>query len=309
MHVMHKKPLLGTIILFTAALIWGAAFVFQYTGMDHLEPFTFTAVRVGLGAIVVRLIQCIVEKDFSFKNYDKKTIKCGIICGLLTFAVIGFQQVGLITTEPGKGGFITSLYIMLVPFFSRFVLKKHESGKTWFGVGIGIVGLFLLCVKPGEMSFQIGDIYIMLCALFFAMHVLYVSEKCSEVDSLSVNFIQLAVTSILAAVLAFAFEKPSWEAIVMAKTPILYCGIVSAGMGYTLQLVGQKHVKPTVAAVIMSFESVFSVFAGWLILNQMLSTRELIGCGIMFAANIIIQLPDPDSYSDDILRNWWHPNY
>lgn len=307
MHIMNKKALFGSVLLFTAALVWGLAFVFQSQGMDNLPPFTFTAIRVGLAAAVVFLTQLILEGKKGLK-YDKKTVKAGVVCGLITFVVMAFQQVGLVKTDPGKAGFITSLYIIIVPIFSRIILKKKESLRTWCGVAIGLVGLYLLCVQ-GNFSIVASDLAIMLCAVFFALYVLYISEYCQEIDSLSLNFIQLAITSILSLVVALIFEEPTLDGVVAAKIPILYCGIVSAGLGFTLQLVGQKSVNPTIAAVIMSFESVFSVLAGWLIMNSTLSTRELLGCGIMFVANIIIQFPDKISYSDDLLRKQKdHPN-
>lgn len=288
---MNKNKSFGTIALFSASILWGAAFVFQSKGMNYMGPFTFTAVRIGIGAFSVRIVQILVEKKQAFE-YSRKTLTCGVVCGLITFAVIVLQQIGLTKTEPGKAGFITSLYIMIVPVLGTLVFKQKEPAKTWIGVAGGLVGLYLLCVPEGEaFAFQTTDLLIMGCAFFFACHVLFIDRFCDGTDPLALNYIQLAVTSLLSLLCAFIFEEPSWGEVTAGWIPIAYCGIVSAGIGYTLQIVGQKSVEPTVASIIMALEAVFSVLFGWLILKDALSVRELVGCGIMLGASILIQLP------------------
>jgi len=295
MQVMNKNPdrnkkIFGTVALLSAAIVWGLAFVFQHTSMESIGPFTFTGIRIGLGAFSVRIVQLIAEKG-EILNYDRKTLKAGLLCGILTFGVMTFQQIGIVNTAPGKAGFITALYIMLVPVFGVIFFNRKESIKTWIGVVIGVSGLYLLCVEPHAGIINRSDFIIMGCSVCFAFHVLVVDRYCDGVNPLAVNFLQLAITSFLSLNCAVVFEQPTFEQVKLSIVPILYCGIVSAGFGYTLQLIGQKYVKPTVASLLMSLESVFGVIFGYLVLNDILTLRELLGCGIMFVAIVLIQIP------------------
>lgn len=290
------KKLIGSSILFFTSIIWGCAFIFQRVGMDSMPPLSFSAIRIAFAAIFIAVLGVLFEKK-EFFIWDRKTLKGGIVCGALTTGVIAFQQAGLVDTNPGKVGFITALYIILVPIFGVLFMGRRESFRTWFGVGLGICGLYLLCVGQDSISLRKSDIFVMMCAICFAIHVLYISRQGKGLSPFKLNFIQLTICSVVCGLLALIFEKGAVTAenLHSAMPSILYTGIVSAGLGYTLQIVGQKHVKATVAALIMSLECVISVIADWLILHNALSTREAIGCVIMFVAMVIIQLPSKES--------------
>ena len=298
---MKNKKIIGNIILLITAIIWGTAFVFQRMGMDSIEPLTFNAARMALAAVVVGPVALILRKnnktvkaftDDERKQYNKNTVLGGIGCGVfLTIASI-LQQIGLVYTTAGKAGFITAMYILLVPIIGFIFFKRKNTWLVWVAVLLGVIGMYFLCITE-EFKFSQGDILICLCSLFFSGHILFCDQYSKRGDPVGMAAIQFATATLISVTVAFIAEKPSWEKIITAIIPIVYCGIVSGGIGYTFQIVGQKFTDPTVASLLMSLESVFAVLAGVLILHETMNVREIIGCVIMFSAVILAQIPYP----------------
>ncbi len=298
---MNKFVLRQSLLLLLTATIWGVAFVAQSVGMDYVGPFTFNAVRSIIGGVV--LLPCIVllgkingkDSPETVKRTDCKDRKTlligGIACGVLLCVASNLQQFGIMYTSVGKAGFITAMYIVIVPVLGIF-LRKKVGGKIWCGVGIAVVGLYLLCMTESGFSIQKGDFLLMLCALVFSVHILVIDYFSPKVDGVKLSCIQFFTCGILSGVGMFLTETPQISSIFAAWMPILYAGVMSCGVAYTLQIIGQKGMNPTVASLMLSLESVVSVIAGFLILHQTLSSRELIGCVLMFAAIILVQLPD-----------------
>ena len=288
----------NAVLLFTAAFIWGTAFVAQSVGMEYLGPFGFNGIRNFVGSLA--LLPCIfllnkinrrseaVEQNEPQR--DRKVLWIGgICCGLCLFVASTLQQIGMQYTSVGKCGFITAFYIVLVPVFGIF-LKKKVGWKVWMAVALAVVGLYFLCITDG-FSLGKGDIYIFLCAVVYTMHILVIDHFSPLVDGIKMSCIQFFTCSILSAVCMALFETVNVSNLLHAWIPILYAGILSSGVGYTLQIIGQKGLNPTTASLLMSLESVFSVLAGWIFLHQALSGRELSGCILMFAAIVLVQLP------------------
>ncbi len=303
---MNKYTLRQSALLLLTAAIWGVAFVAQSVGMDYVGPFTFNAVRSLIGGIV--LIPCIAllkrinagSKDAAEtagraagdpSGQRKLLLTGGVACGVLLCIASNLQQFGIMYTSVGKSGFITAMYIVLVPVFGIF-LKKKVGMKIWCSVAIAVGGLYLLCMTDNGFSIQKGDLLLLLCAVVFSFHILTIDYFSPKVDGVKMSCIQFFTCGILSMVCMFLFEQPQIGAILQAWMPILYAGVMSCGVAYTLQIVGQKGMNPTVASLILSMESVISVIAGWLILHQKLSGRELLGCVLMFAAIILVQLPE-----------------
>ena len=276
-----------TIYLFITALIWGTAFVAQSVG-NIMGPFTFNCLRSLLGGLV--LIPFI---KYFYKGIkpDITTIKGGICCGLCLFAASNLQQYGLLYTSPGKAGFITAGYILIVPILGLFV-GKRISARIAAAVVAALVGLYLLCIPVGEgMSINQGDMLCMVCALVFSLHIITIDHFAPKAEGVKMACIQFLVCSALSAVLMLLFEEPDPKNIAEGIIPLIYAGVFSSGVAYTLQIVGQPGVNPTIASLILSLESCIAVIAGWLILGEGMNTREVTGCIIMFAAIIITQFP------------------
>lgn len=298
---MKKLPWRNSLLLFLTALIWGVAFVAQSVGMDYVGAFTFSFSRCIIGGVV--LIPCIwflnrrkeeePEKKASEKKDKKEERKIcvigGVCCGIALFFASNLQQFGLKYTTVGKAGFITALYIILVPVLGLF-MKKRVQGKVWISVLLAVAGLYLLCITDG-FSLGTGDLLVLLCALMFSVHILVIDYFSPKTDGVKMSCIQFFVCGILSGIAMLIFEEPSLGALLQAWMPILYAGVLSCGVAYTLQIVGQKDMDPTVASLILSLESVVSVLAGWVLLGQRLSLREISGCVLMFAAIILAQLP------------------
>lgn len=292
---MKKEQIRNSLLLLLTAAIWGVAFVAQSVGMDYVEPFTFTTVRNIIGGIF--LIPCIwflnrgkrAEENMQEPKDNKTLIIGGICCGICLCVASNFQQFGIQHTTVGKAGFITACYIVIVPILGMF-MKKKCSPLIWVSVALAVVGLYLLCITE---SFTIGkgDIMVMICAFLFSLHILVIDYFAPRTDCVKMSCIQFFVCGILSAVPMFLFETPELSDILAAWMPVLYAGILSCGVAYTLQIVGQKNMNPTVASLILSLESCISVLAGWVILGQKLSTREILGCVIMFGAIILAQIP------------------
>ena len=282
-------------MLFLTAFIWGTAFVAQSVGMDYLEPISFNGIRniVGGAALIpcIAVLGKINGTSNNLEEYNRKDlIKGGIFCGLLLFLASTLQQMGLQYTSAGKGGFITAFYIVIVPLFGLF-LKKKIGWKVWLAVGIAIGGLYFLCITE-KLSIGKGDVLIFLCAVIFSLHILVIDYFSPKVDGVKMSCIQFFVAGIVALPFMFIFETPTIQEMINGIYPILYAGVLSSGVAYTLQIVGQKNVNPAIASLILSLESCFSVLAGWAVLGERLSNRETLGCVLMFTAIILAQLPD-----------------
>lgn len=289
-------------VLLLTAFIWGTAFVAQSVGMDYLEPFTFNGVRCLIGAIA--LLPCIwffnrgkeKENKVNDENAKRDLIKGGIACGILLFAASSLQQIGLVYTAAGKAGFITAFYIVLVPVFGIFLHKKI-GWKVWTAVAIALAGLYFLCITEA-FTIGVGDIYVLLCALIFSVHILVVDHYAPKVDGVKLSCIQFLVAGIVSIPFMLILESPKMGNMMTSWFPLIYAGVFSCGIAYTLQILGQKNVNPAVASLILSLESCFSVLSGWVILGERLSARETIGCIMMFAAIILAQIPDKKSSAD-----------
>ena len=292
---MNKYTLRQSLILLLTATIWGVAFVAQSVGMEYVGPYTFNAVRTLIGGLV--LLPCIIlfkkikPEEKAVEKNTKHLLIGGVSCGLFLFIASSLQQIGIQYTTVGKAGFITALYIVIVPLLGLF-MRKPVNIKIWIGVILAVIGMYLLCMKQGENKLQSGDVLILGCAITFSFHILIVDHFSPLVDGVKMSCIQLFTCSVLSGLFMLIFENPKIENILNAWIPILYAGALSCGVAYTLQIIGQKGLNSTIASLIMSLESVISLLAGWVILGQKLSARELLGCGIVFAAIILVQLPD-----------------
>lgn len=282
----------GNLYLLLTSLIWGTAFVAQSVGMDYVGPFTFNCVRSFIGGLVL-ILAIFLLKKFHFvestPSSNKMLIIGGICCGIALGIASTLQQIGIKYTTTGKAGFITALYIVIVPIIGIFFRKKPPL-KIWISVGIALFGMYLLCITE-KFTIGIGDIYVLICAFAFSIQILFVDYFAPLVDGVKLSCIQFFVASFISGIGMILFETPSLSSISSAAIPILYTGILSCGVGYTLQIIGQKYTSPTEASLIMSLESVFSLLGGWIILHEVLSTKELIGCVLVFIAIILTQLP------------------
>lgn len=295
---MKNKSMLGNIMLLLTALIWGCAFVAQSVGMDYVGPFTFNGSRSIVGGIVL-IIANIVFDTFKKKNgtykapsssEKKELLKGGIVCGTVLFFASTVQQIGISMTTVGKAGFISVLYILIVPFLG-LLLRQKLPKMIWPCCLIALTGLYLLCMHE-SLSLSRGDFAVLVSAFGFAVHILAVDRFAPNVDCVKLSCLQFIVSGIISIFFMFIFEKPVFTDILRAWLPILYAGALSAGVGYTLQTVAQKWTKPSVASLLMSLESVFAVLAGALLLSEIPSLREAAGCVLMFISIIIIQLPE-----------------
>ena len=290
---MKNKRFYGNLMLILTALIWGSSFVAQSVGMDYIGPFTFNAIRCIIGGIVlipIILIMGKVKKESKNKNNNKQLILGGILCGIALFTGSTLQQFGIYFTSVVKAGFITALYIVLVPILGIF-FKKKVSLKIWLSVLISMIGLYLLCITE-NFSIGKGDLLVLFCAFFFAIHILLIDYFSPKVNGVKMSCIQFFVAGIISVLPMAFFENPTINSILSAWAPILYAGVLSCGVAYTLQIVAQKNTDPTVASLLLSLESVFAVISGWFILSESLSFKELTGCALVFIAIILAQLPN-----------------
>lgn len=297
MQTQQKTSLKNPLLLLLTAAIWGVAFVAQSVSTDYIGGFTFNASRFIIGAIVllpvILLFNRTSSKTVTVSNTSSKSnrdlIIGGITCGICLCLASNFQQFGIKYTTVGKAGFITACYIVIVPVLGLFLGKKC-SRYIWIAVAMSLVGLYLLCITDG-FSIGKGDILVLICAFLFSIHILVVDHFSPKADGIKLSCIQFLTCGVLSAIPALLFEQPDLSAILSAWQPILYAGVMSSGVGYTLQIIGQKDMNPTVASLILSLESCISVIAGWIILGEQLSSKEIGGCVIMFTAIILAQLP------------------
>lgn len=306
---MNGYTLRQSLLLFLTAVIWGVAFVAQSAGMEHLGPFTYNGARSILGGLV--LLPCIAllgrlqgkhmpdgkeaaglqERGERAAGSDRRQLLTGgLCCGFILFAASNFQQFGIQYTTVGKAGFITAMYILIVPVLG-LLLHKKVGLQVWIGVIFGVTGLYLLCMQD-SMRLEKGDALVLVCAFIFSLHILVIDHFSQKVDGVKMSCIQFWVCGILSLLCSLLFESPDLNSIVISWLPICYGGIMSCGVAYTLQIIGQKGMNPTVASLILSLESVVSVIAGFLLLGQSMSRRELFGCLMMTMAILFAQLPD-----------------
>ena len=301
------------IMLFITSFIWGSAFVAQRVGMDYIGPFTFSTMRYIVGMIVLIPVMA-VSKLISVKNnsldnknnrldirqqcsertnkhtVNQNTLIGGIVCGIVLFAAGSLQQCGITYIEAGKSGFITALYVVLVPVAGIFIGKKNGLAM-WISVLLSFVGLVLLCFDGNSLRIGIGEILTFLCAVFYTIHILVIDQYSAKSNPIEMSFVQFAVCAILSAVVMLAAEEVSWETLYTAAFPIMYVGIFSSGVAYTFQIIAQGKTNPVACSVILCLESVFSALTGWIVLNEKMSVKHIMGCIFMFVATIIAAYP------------------
>ncbi|MDZ7759397.1 MAG: DMT family transporter [Desulfovermiculus sp.] len=289
-----KRHLQGDCLLLLTAMIWGSAFVAQKVGMEHIGPFVFNGVRFGLGALALTPLALRTRGPQSFlqdKPPAPSLFISGVLAGLLLFAGSSLQQVGIIYTTAGKAGFITGLYVIIVPLLGLFWGQK--AGRlTWLGACLAVLGLYLLTVKTG-FTVSPGDGLVFLCAVMFALHVLTIGWLAPRLEVIKLAVLQFWVCSFLSLGVGLITEHTAWSDLIGASVPILYGGLLSVGVAYTLQVVAQRKAPPTHAAIILSLETVFAVFSGCLILGETLTPRAWLGCGLMLCGMLAAQLETP----------------
>ncbi len=281
------------LLLLLTAFIWGSAFVAQRAGMEHMGPFIFNGIRFALGALtLLPVIWYRKKKGFVDHVFQKRDsgylLQAGIIAGLILFAGSSLQQVGIVYTTAGKAGFITGLYVVIVPVLG-LIWKQRPGSGVWAGAAMAAIGLYFLTISDG-LSIETGDFLVMLCAVAFALHVLAIGWLAVRVDCVKLAAVQFAVTSVLSLCIAIIFEDIIFSALIDGIVPILYGGIMSVGVAYTLQVVAQRQAPPAHAAIILSLESVFAVLAGWIILHEVMGGREVAGCVLMFSGMLAAQI-------------------
>ena len=310
--MIKNQKMIGNLLLTLTALIWGMAFVFQRKGMESIEPITFTSARMALAAVAVGIAAFIYTKkpvaktvpaetekisaETERKNRRKSTVLGGICCGTFLACASIFQQMGIVYTTAGKAGFITAMYMIIVPVIGFVLFKKRNTWLVWLAVLIGVAGMYLLCMTEG-FTLTRGDTLVCICAVLFSGHILCCDYFVQRGEAIWISAIQFVTCSALSAVTACILENPTWEKVFSAAIPILYCGILSGGVGYTLQIIAQKFTDPTIASLLMSLESVFAVLAGAILLGERMTLREMAGCVVMFVAIVLVQIPLPDPFS------------
>ena len=292
-----KNRLRGSIALLIGTVIWGSAFIAQSVGMDYIGPFTFQTMRSVLAVTFLILVVFLMDRDrqsFMGKWLSPQLWKAGIPCGIALFVAAGLQQMGIVHTSAGKAGFITAMYIVLVPILGIF-LKKKPPITAWISVSLAVAGLYLLsCV--GVTQVNIGDLYLLGCALGYAVQITLVDRMAGDLDGLRLNCVQSFVCGICSGLVMFATEEPVIGSILACWVPLVYAGIFSLGIAFSLQIIGQKHLEPTPASLIMSLESVFAVLFGWLLLNERMTKYEITGCVLVFSAVLLSQIPVKNSH-------------
>ena len=290
---MDRKSLRGSLLLLLGSVIWGAAFVAQRVGMDHLGPFSFNGIRMLLAGIVLIPVAAFIDrkKEPGGRPDPKDQRKAGLLCGVLLFVASSLQQMGLVTTSAGKAGFITALYVVLVPVAAWLLFRKNPGRVIWLGVVLAVFALWLLCMPAGGgFALQGGDLLVLGCAVAFTGQILCVDYYAPKVSGVKLARDEFLVTGVLSLLIAVFTETITWTGIREALIPILYAGLMSGAVAYTLQIIGQRDTDPTVASLIMCLESVFATLSGALILGEKMTVRETVGCVLMFVAVVLAQL-------------------
>ncbi len=290
---MDRKSLRGSLLLLLGSVIWGAAFVAQRVGMDHLGPFSFNGIRMLLAGIVLIPVAAFIDrkKEPGVRPDPKDQRKAGLLCGVLLFVASSLQQMGLVTTSAGKAGFITALYVVLVPVAAWLLFRKNPGRVIWLGVVLAVFALWLLCMPAGGgFALQGGDLLVLGCAVAFTGQILCVDYYAPKVSGVKLARDEFLVTGMLSLLIAVFTETITWTGIREALIPILYAGLMSGAVAYTLQIIGQRDTDPTVASLIMCLESVFATLSGALILGEKMTVRETVGCVLMFVAVVLAQL-------------------
>ena len=295
MTTENQQAFRGSLMLLFIAIIWGAAFVAQRAGMEHVGPFTFNGIRMLLGGLVMIPVVSLLDRKISSevrkapaRIRDQRI--AGLLCGIFLFIASSLQQVGLVSTSAGKAGFITALYVVLVPVAGLLIFHNHPGKMIWAGVGLAVVALYLLCIPSAGFQVESGDLLVIGCALCFTAQILVIDRYAARVNGAALARDEFFITGALSMIIALFTEKIIWEGIREAMIPLLYTGILSSAVGYTLQIFGQCNVNPTLAALLMCLESVFAVLTGSLILGERMSLREGVGCVLMFSAVILAQI-------------------
>ncbi|MBR5390898.1 MAG: DMT family transporter [Clostridia bacterium] len=296
-----SKKMRGNLMLLITALIWGTAFVAQSAGMNYVEPFTYNGVRTLIGGLVLIPVILLFDRlkprsqrptPEEKKRINRNSAVGGVFCGFLLAVASSLQQYGISMTTAGKAGFITALYIVIVPLMGVFIHKKIPK-IIWLCVAIAVAGFYLLCVKEG-FSVSLGDLLVLCCAFFFSLHIMCIDHfGAKNVDGVRMSCVQFLVAGLLCMIPMAIFETPTWANLWAARLTILYTGVMSCGVAYTLQILGQRDTDPTTATLLMSLESVFAALSGWVVLHESLSVKELLGCVLVFAAVILAQIPIP----------------
>ncbi len=299
-----KRKIRGEFMLMITALIWGVAFVAQRSGMEYIGAFTFNGIRCLVGALALLPVIMImnhqrkkwrngkpkVETDEIEERENKKNLIIGgISCGIIFFISSSLQQFGMVYTTAGKAGFITALYIVIIPILGIFLRRKVRP-VLWVCVVLATVGLYLLSIQ-GDFYIGKGDLLILMCAFGFSIHILVIDYFSPKTDAVKMSCLQFLICGVISIPFMIIFEDVNWDNVIHCSLPILYAGVMSCGVAYTLQIVAQKHTEPTITSLILSLESVFAVIAGIIILQEYISTRETLGCVIMFAAILLAQIP------------------
>ena len=291
---MNQKALRGSLLLLLGSVIWGAAFAAQRMGMDHVQPFTFSGVRMTLGGLVMIPAAALMKKKNGAgaptADMRREQRMGGLKCGLFLFAATSLQQIGLVYTSAGKAGFLTALYVVLVPVAAWLLFRKQPGKMIWAGVGLAVAALYLLCIPEGGFRVERGDALLLGCAVCFTGQILCVDHYAPRVDGFTLARDEFLITGILSLIIAVFTEEIRMDGILEAAVPILYTGILSGAVGYTLQILGQRDVNPTLASLLMCLESVFAVLTGAVLLGERMTGREIAGCILMFAAVILAQL-------------------
>ena len=295
-----SKKMQGNIMLLITAMIWGSAFVAQSKGMDYIGPFTYNTIRNFIGGLVLIPVILIMSKGKKEeavltaeekKKQDKLLLIGGICCGAILFLASSFQQYGLVHTTAGKAGFITALYIIIVPLLGIF-MGRRVPRIIWCCVALAIAGFWLLCIKEG-FTVGLGDLMVLICSFFYSVHIMTIDHFSPRTDGVKLSCVQFFVAGVISIVPMLLLEEPVFSAVLDAKWTILYAGVLSSGVAFTFQIIAQRHTDPTVATLLMSLESVFAALFGWIILKEGLLPKELFGCLLVFTAVILAQIPLP----------------
>ena len=289
-----NRSLRGSLLLLLGSVIWGAAFVAQRAGMENVGPFTFSAARMLLGAAIMTPVARLLEnRDRKAGNPppERRTQrKAGLLCGVFLFAATSLHQVGLVSTTAGKSGFITALYVVLVPVAGWLIFRRNPGRTVWLGVAVAVAALYLLCLPEGGLELQGGDLLVLGCAVCFTGQILCIDRYARQISGARLARDEFLITGLLSLPAALLTETVTVEGIRNALVPILYTGIMSSAVGYTLQIFGQRDTNPTLASILMCLESVFAVLTGVVLLGESMTGREIAGCVLMFSAVILTQL-------------------